>query len=67
MDGMDMNQMPALNPPDGVTSNFVDPFSLNSSVVATLVLCLSTASFSLFARLVTSFRAFKSIRVEDCK
>lgn len=34
------NDVPALAPPSGVTSNFVYPFSLSPAFVTTAVLCL---------------------------
>ena len=61
------NAVPALAPPSGVTSNFVDPFSLSPAFVTTAVLCLVLATSAVIVRLAISFHGpEKGIRVEDC-
>lgn len=58
---------PALAPPSGVTSNFVNPYSLSPAFIVTAVLCLLLATFAVIVRLATSFCGpSKRIRVEDC-
>lgn len=58
---------PALAPPMGVTSNFVDPYTLTPAFVVTAVLCIFLATSSVFVRLMTDLRGSQStLRIEDC-
>ena len=61
------NRLPALSPPPGVTSNFVNPYSLSPVFVVTAVLCLSLATIAVVVRLAVAFYGSTGgMRVEDC-
>ena len=63
----DPSKVPALAPPGGVHSNFVNPYSLNPVFVVTAVLCLLFATLALIVRLAVNLTGpSKKLRVEDC-
>lgn len=61
------SSVPALDPPAGITPNFVNPYTLSPAFVATAVICLLFATAALIIRLATSlFGSDKRLRIEDC-
>ena len=57
---------PALEPPKGVTSNFVDPYSLQPLMIGIVVLCLVLTAIAIGMRVYTRVRTVKT-RWEECK
>ena len=61
------SNVPALAPSAGITPNFVNPYTLSPTFVATAVICLLFATSALMIRLATSlFGSDKRLRTEDC-
>lgn len=58
---------PALPPPPGMHSNFVNPSSLERLFVAALALMLFLVSVAVGARLVAKIYIMKSMQLEDCQ
>ena len=65
MDPATMATTPAVPPPAGTTSNFVDPPSLDSVLVGTVAACLACTTMALVVRLYTKFRAVRRVELED--
>lgn len=62
------NISPALVPPPGSNSNFVDPYSLEQAFDATALLCLLLATLAVALRFAVGLcRSPKRIRVEECR
>ena len=64
--GRDPTTIPALSPPVGESTDFINPYSLSSVLIATVVLCLAFTTLSVLVRVATSLRAFKLLLAEDC-
>lgn len=64
---VDLSQEPALTPPDGVTSNLVDPPNQNALVITVVFLCLAISTFLVLIRAYAKLFILKTIRLEDCK
>lgn len=62
-----LSEMGGLPPPDGVTPNFTDPYSIANPLIAVATLCLILASFTTVVRLYTKFYIMKKHGWEDCK
>ena len=58
-------ESPALDPPAGITPNFVDPENLANNPLAITLLTVST--LVVWARLYTKIVIVKRLVVEDCK
>ena len=65
--GVPLNQIPGLQPPPGVVPNFINPESYQSTIIATLTVCLATATLFTILRLYSKVFVIKSIALEDCK
>ena len=57
---------PALTPPPGVTSQFVDPPNLHKLAIAILALCACLATLALLLRMGTKLFIIRQVTVEDC-
>ena len=61
-----VDNTPALSPPEGVVSNFDNPYSLSGAFIATTVLCIPLATFAVAIRLATiPNRPTQKFRIED--
>ena len=61
-----LDQLPALQPPLGVTPNFNDPENIQSTIIATLAVTLGAATFFTAVRMYTKVFILKSFALEDC-
>ena len=61
-----MNE-PALAPPLGVTSNFVDPYTLKPVLIITTAVYIILTTFGIGARLAVRIRTNESMLLEDCQ
>ena len=61
-----LDQLPALQPPLGVTPNFDDPENIQCAIIATLAVTLGAATFFTAVRIYTKAFILKSIALEDC-
>lgn len=59
--------VPAMPPPLGQTSNFVDPDFIGGKFVAVNCVFLSLAALSLGVRIWTRFFVVRNFRWDDCK
>ena len=66
MSKLDPDITPSIKPPLGHTSNLVNPYSLQSWLVATSVICLVVLVLSIAARLFVKGYILKKIQLEDC-
>ncbi|MCJ1375713.1 hypothetical protein MMC20_006950 [Loxospora ochrophaea] len=55
----------ALPPPEGVTPNFVNPYSIQPALIGTLVAALSVSTIFVFLRMYTKLFIRKSTGLED--
>ena len=62
----DLDTMPALAPPPGVTPNFRDPYSLAAPLRAVYTLAVVLTTLTTFVRLYTKFFIMKVGGWEDC-
>ena len=58
---------PALAPPLGVTSNFVDPYTLKPVLIITTAVYIILTTFGIGARLAVRIRTNESMLLEDCQ
>ena len=65
--GLSLNQLPGLQPPPGVVPNFINPENYQSTIIATLTVCLTTATLLTLLRLYSKVFVIKCIVLEDCK
>ncbi|CAD6574099.1 MAG: hypothetical protein ASARMPREDX12_006380 [Alectoria sarmentosa] len=63
--GVPLDQLPGLNPPPGVTPNFVNPDNEQAKIVATLAVCLPVATLFTALRMYSKIFIIKSIALED--
>ena len=57
---------PALAPPVGDTSNFVDPYTLKPVLVTTTVIYVTLTTLGVAVRLAVRKRSNESMLLEDC-
>lgn len=62
-----MSSEGALEPPPGVTPNFVDPFSLVKYDVFGQSMCLAVSTLMVGMRMYSKSHLIKSVGWEDCK
>ena len=60
------DQLPAADPPSGVTPNFVDPPSLQECAIIVAIVCLVAAGTLLAIRVFTKVFLLKQRYWEDC-
>lgn len=66
--GIPIDQVPGMKPPPGVTPNFAHPpDDYQSTIVATLAVCLTVATLLSAMRLYAKAYIIKSFALEDCK
>lgn len=63
----DPSNTPALAPPPGVTSNFVNPESLLTYVIVTIALCLTLTTVTIGLRIFTKVHIAKAMHWDDCE
>ena len=69
MDDLSLNTLastPALEPPPGVSPNFINPYSLGPFQVATASICVTSATIVVAARFVTKVATSKRLQLEEC-
>ena len=59
--------VPALSPPPGVTSNFVNPESQSLVIIIPSIICLVLVTFISSLRFYTNFWIKKSLKAEDSR
>ena len=57
---------PALTPPPGVKSNFVNPPNMDFIVILTISICTSFSTIAILLRLYTKLFVIRKIVFEDC-
>lgn len=67
MDEASLAQTPALQPPPGVQSNFVDGYSVNPVIVGVIALCITLITALVFIRIVTKSLTSRVFFLEDCQ
>ena len=65
--GVTLDRVPGLQPPPGVTPNFVNPENYQNTLIAALTIFLPIATIITAAKLYTGAFIVKSIAWEDCK
>ena len=65
--GVPLDQLPGLKPPAGVVPNFINPDNYQSTIIATLAVCLTVATLVTALRLCSKFFIIKNVALEDCK
>jgi hypothetical protein len=58
---------PAGKPPEGVTSNFIDPANLEATTIVVLAVGLVLATLAFSIRMYTKSFLIRSLAYEDCK
>ena len=66
MDSTTFDNGPAMLPPAGIRSNFVDPYSEAYMARATGIAFLVLATTFVVARLFTKLRIIRKVDLEDC-
>ena len=64
---IDAYNTPAALPPAGQVSDFKRTPYLQTTVLATRILCLSVTIVAVSLRILTKVHIMKQVRVEDCK
>ena len=64
---IDVYNTPAALPPAGKVSDFKRTPYLQTTALATRILCLSATTIALSLRIFTKVHIMKQVRVEDCK
>lgn len=57
---------PALRPPPGVKSNFVNPPNMDFIVILTISICTSFSTIAILLRLYTKLIVIRKVVFEDC-
>lgn len=57
---------PALTPPPGVKSNFVNPPNMDFIVILTISICTSFSTIAILLRLYTKLIVIRKVVFEDC-
>ncbi len=65
--GVPLDKVPGLQPPPGVSPNFVNPENYQNKIIASYTVFLTIATIFTAARLYTRAVIVKSIAWEDCK
>ena len=63
----DPNKLPALQPPPGVTPNFINPHSAGAPVGAAIGIFAALATLGFISRIFTKLWIMKEVQVEDCR
>ena len=64
----ELAQTPALMPPAGVLSNFIDPpGTLEAVTNATMAICFTFTTIFVFLRLLTKYCVDRTFQLEDCQ
>lgn len=58
---------PAVEPPAGVTPNFVDPPNREATIFPIMALCLTIATLAVLVRLYSKLFLLRSVAYEDCE
>jgi hypothetical protein len=61
------NTTPALEPPPGVTPNFIGQYTRQISYIGTSAACLSLATIGIVIRIFTKVFILKQVYLEDCE
>lgn len=64
---MTSTQMPALQPPAGMISNFDNPFSFYPWILAIGIISMVLMTLAVVIRIYTKVFIMKSMKHEDCK
>ena len=64
---INLDELPAMIPPPGVTSNFVTPYSEGRDIYITVAVCIGLITPALLIRLFTKAYLIKRINLEDCE
>ena len=62
----DVLAIPAVPPPQGLSSNLINPYSTNSHLIVTYSVCLTVVILSVAIRTFTKAYVLREMRVEDC-
>lgn len=62
-----MSSEGAIEPPPGITPNFVDPTSMRKYDVFGQSVCLAVSTMLVWMRMYSKLRLIKSVGWEDCK
>ena len=65
--GVDLSQIPALNPPPGVVPNFVDPFSRGPGIITAIGVITAIMLLFVMARMYAKAFYVRSFTADDCK
>lgn len=65
--GIDPSKVPLLAPPEGQTSNFIDPPSLAPVAEGVGGLLIAVETIMLVLRTCSNVKTFGKLRFEDCK
>jgi hypothetical protein len=58
---------PAMTPPLGEKSNFVDPSNMKAGYIIDVVVCLAVSTIVVCMRLWTKSRLIRQVTLEDCE
>ncbi|KAM7223127.1 hypothetical protein V8F06_001683 [Rhypophila decipiens] len=64
---MDLSQIPALDPPEGVVPNFIDPPKDNTGAYAVLAICLVLSTAAILSRVYSRVFVVRQIFLADCE
>ena len=64
---INLDLLPALQPPPGVKSNFVNPYSEAKSLYITAGVCGILVTLAVIVRIYTKACIIKTVNFEDCK
>lgn len=67
MTNIDLDKLPALTPPPGVTPNFVNPYSQGRAIFITTGICVGFVTPAVTIRVFTKAYVIKRVNLEDCK
>lgn len=65
--GVDPSTTPLLPPPDGKSSNFIDPTSLASVAEGVGGVLIAIETLLLILRTYSNLKTFRKLHLEDCK
>lgn len=57
---------PALQPPEGVTPNFVNPENFHTAIIGTIVVCIALTTCLACTRMYTKLIITKTYGWDDC-
>ena len=61
------SQIPGLQPPPGITSNFENPPSIQNIGYATAAICLFFTTLAVGLRILTRIHVDRTLKLEDCQ